>query len=104
MLKKLVAQKLHRKNIARSINKQISNKYLLSFNLDKSCIDHFDYLLTKLIHAKLLKDFNWKSRHLKNIKETSINSSRKLTLLKQFEVPIYFLFRYIIYFLFLFFC
>jgi len=82
MLKKLVEQKPHRKNIAHFINKQITNKYLLSFNLDKSCTEHFDYLLTKLIHAKLLKDFNWKSRHLKQMKETSINSSRKLKILK----------------------
>lgn len=82
LLKKLVEQKPHRKIIARFIHKQVTNKYLLSFGLDKNCFEHFNYLLTKLIHAKLLRDFNWKSKHLKQIKHTFINGTRKTKILQ----------------------
>lgn len=82
ILKEIVEQKPHRKNIGDFIHNHIKNQYLSLFNLDENCIEHFDYLLTKLIHAKLLRDFNWKSKHLKQIKSNSINSSRKLKILQ----------------------
>lgn len=84
ILKKLVEQKPQRKNIGHFIHNHIKNQYISSFNLDENCVKHFDYLLTKLIHAKLLRNFNWKSKNLNQIKTKSINPSKKLRILQNY--------------------
>jgi hypothetical protein len=79
IIKKTVEIMPHKKSIRQFLYDKIKSdlSYICKFN--KSCSDHFHYIIIHFINCKLLRDFNWKS---KNIKSTRIEKNKnKLSIL-----------------------
>lgn len=70
----------HKKNICKFLVVKIKNDLSSIVNFPSSCQSHFDFIITHLIHCKLLRDFNWISKNIKTCNKEE--NKNKLNILK----------------------
>jgi len=80
IIKKIVEKLPYKKKICAFLFKKIKRILHSIFTYNDSCKHHLDYLVTHLIHCKLLKDFNWTSKNIK--KGKSEKNKNKLKIIK----------------------
>jgi hypothetical protein len=74
IIKKTVEKMPHKKNIYKFLSSKIKNDLSSILKFPSSCQLHFGFVITHLIHCKLLRDFNWISKNFKtNIKNKNKN-------------------------------
>lgn len=77
ILKDFGEQNPHKKKLCSTIQLKIKNELFSNLNFDQNCEEHFDFIVQKLIFCKLLKHFNWTSKHLKG--RSNLNKLKILT-------------------------
>lgn len=80
IIKKTVEKMPHKRLIQKCIFNKIKNDLSHVCKFSKSCQDHYHFIIVHLIHCKLLRDFNWKSKNIK--KNRAEKSKNKLNILK----------------------
>jgi len=79
-LKDFVEPNPHKRKICTTIQLKIKNELISDLNFDPNCDQHIDFIIQKLIICKLLRHFNWTSKHLKG--RTSAQTVNTLKMLK----------------------
>jgi len=80
ILKHFIEVNPQKRKLYTTIQLKIKNEFFFDLNVDKDCEQHFDFIIQKLIYCKLLRHFNWISKHLKGRSNKSTVS--KLNILK----------------------
>ena len=80
ILKHFIEVNPQKRKLYTTIQLKIKNEIFFDLNVDKDCEQHFDFIIQKLIYCKLLRHFNWTSKHLKGRSNKSTVS--KLNILK----------------------
>ncbi|KAL4126560.1 hypothetical protein QTP88_010781 [Uroleucon formosanum] len=79
-LKDCVELSPHKRKLCATIQQKIKTELIFALNFDPNCEPHIDFIVQKLIHCKLLRHFNWTSKHLKG--HSSLQTANKLKILK----------------------
>lgn len=79
-LKDFVELNPHKRKLCATIQLKIKNELISDLNFDPNCDQHIDFIIQKLIICKLLRHFNWTSKHLKG--RSSVQTVNKLKILK----------------------
>jgi len=70
-LKDCVELSPHKRKLCATIQQKIKTELIFSLNFDPNCEPHIDFIIQKLIHCKLLRHFNWTSKHFKGRRTTA---------------------------------
>lgn len=83
-LKDFVEISPHKRKLCATIQTKIKTELISDLNVDPNCDQHIDFIVQQLVHCKLLRHFNWTSKHLKGC--SSVQTANKLKILKNFEI------------------
>lgn len=79
-LKDFIELSPYKRKLCATIQIKIKTELISDLNVDPNCDQHFDFIIQKLVHCKLLRHFNWTSKHLKG--HSSVQTANKLKILK----------------------
>lgn len=80
IIKRTIEKMPQKKKIRKFLCNKIKDDNRMFCEFPEACTDHYTFIIEHLINCKLLRDFNWKSKNLKN--KRAEKTKHKLNILR----------------------